>query len=431
MTRVLKAFLTEEQVQEIREQWAPLQISPESNWDLYWSSLRNRSESLGPYILSILSENRLCGMLIGRIEKGHVVLRVSPYLRLLRLPVRKIMINSVQTFLPQDSKLLLHRLVSKVVEDLRGRLADVAVFEYMPEDLEVHQVLNEIKLPVWMRDNVPERSIYRSLTLPSSFDEYQRNHKGLMQKVRKFENTHGCRLQYRLLGGEDEIDEFCSAAEMIVRKTYQRAIDVGFRNSEEDRGMIRAAVAQGTWLAFVVLLEERAVAFWSGFRYGNNVFLWWTGYDPEFKEFSPGLVSFARLVERLMAQGVTWIDWGSGDAPYKERLGNVSRWEKRVYIYAPTIRGMLAKGVHELDAALGNLIRTRLKCLTKRWKTPLRRFMAERMLRREAKNEAKAGSGCPMESTTNGNRAGSGSSAKVAWDSMDESSRRGMKRGTQ
>ena len=402
----LKAFLSEGQAQEIKRFWLPLRISPESNWDLYWSSLRTRSECTGPYILSLHNENRLFGLLIGRVEKKHVSLRVSAYWRILSVPVRRIMINSIQIFSHQDSEDLLQRMVSRIVEDLRGGLADIALFEYMPEDSEIFQVLNKFELPLWMRDNIPERSIHRYLTLPSSFNEYQRAHKGMMQKVRKFERTYGGRFQYRLLNEVNEIDEFCSAAEMVSQKTYQRAIGVGFLNNEEDRGMIRMIAAQGTWIAFVALVDDKAVAFWSGCRYGSNVFLLWTSYDQDFQEFSPGLVSFTRLVEHLMDEGATGIDWGSGDAVYKERLGNISRWEKRVCLYAPTIRGMLAHGVRGLDAALGNLIRTRLKYLTNRWRTPLRCFMATQMLRRETKSGTGAGSESPIENDSRGSLSG-------------------------
>lgn len=383
----LKVFLSEEQVQEIKESWAPFRNSPDSNWDLYWSSLRDRSESTGPYILSVYNENRLSGMLVGRVEKGQVILRVG-YLLLLRLPVQKIIVSSIQTLLQEDNEELLRRMVSRVVGDLRRRLADVAVFDFIPEDSKIYQLLKEMKLPNRMRENVSERRIHWYLNLPASFNEYQHKHKGFMQKVRKFERAFEGRFQYRMFNGVDEIDEFCSAAEVVAQKTYQRALGVGFLNTQEDRGKMMAAATQGSWLAFLMLLDQKAVAFWSGCRFGTSVFLWWTAYDADYQEFSPGLVSFARMAECLIADGVTRIDFGGGDAAYKERLCTESQWEEKIYIYAPTVRGMVAKGVRSLDAALVNLTHTKLKALTNRLRTPLRRLITQRMIRRHDKSKA-------------------------------------------
>ncbi len=374
----VKAFLSWEQVEAIKKQWVAPGNAPESNWELYRDSLRSRSECLAPYVLSAYDGNRLLGMLGGRVERGDVVLRFG-YWRLLRLPLQKIMIDFVQTLLPEDCEELLRRTVSKVVEDLLCRRADVAAFDFMPDDSTVHRFLQEIELPFGMKNSVSQRRIHWYLNLPTNFHEYQRNHKGLMQKVRKFETAYGGRHEYRLLSGSNEIDDFCASAEVVARSSYQRALHTGFLNSREDRGKIRAAAAQGSWLAFIALVEGRPVAFWSGCRFENNVFLWWTSYDRDYQEFSPGLVAFTRLVERLMGDGVTWIDFGGGDAPYKERLGNESRWERKLCIYAPTLRGMLAKGICGLDAALGNLIRTKLKGLANRLKSPWRRFMARKV----------------------------------------------------
>jgi len=380
----VKAFLSEEQLQGIKEDWALFQNSPESNWELYWGSLRNRGEGAGPYVLAVRDDSRLSGMLMGRSENGHADLRFG-YWRLFRMPVKNIVIQSVQTLPPGDGEGLLRQMALRVVDDLRRGVADAAVFDCVPEDSALHRVLNGIDLPRRMRDNVPKRQIHWHLNLPATFNEYQKKHKGFMQKVRKFERAYEGRFLYRLFTAEAEIDDFCSAADAVARKTYQRALGVGFLNSAEDRGKIKAASAQGAWLAFVEFVDGKAVAFWSGCRFGSSVFLWWTAYDTDFQEFSPGLVSLARMAERLIGEGITDIDFGVGDAAYKERLCNESRWEETVCIYAPTSKGMLARGVRSLDAALGNLTRTRLKGLANRLKTPWRRMMAQRMSKQEGK----------------------------------------------
>jgi hypothetical protein len=283
-----------------------------------------------------------------------------------------------------DDEGTLATMVDRVVQDVRGHQADVAVFEFLEEGSPLHRTAKELSVGFWMRDRVLERRIHRYVNLPATFKEYDRRHKGLLQKVRKFERAFQGRFEHRLLTREDEIEAFCEGADAVARRGYQRALGVGFLDSEEDRARIWAAARQGVWRAFVTSVDGKIVAFWSGCQFGSHVLLWWTSYDSDFQEFSPGLVASARMVEELIGRGVTRVDFGGGDAPYKERLADESRWEETVCVYAPGFKGALASCVRGLDSFVGNLTRTRLKGLANRLKTPWRRLMARKMAARQA-----------------------------------------------
>jgi CelD/BcsL family acetyltransferase involved in cellulose biosynthesis len=170
-----------------------------------------------------------------------------------------------------------------------------------------------------------------------------------------------------------------------MRKTYQRALGVGFCISEENLEKIQAAARQAAWRSFVTLVDGRIVAFWCGCSFAGTWICWWTGYDPDYQQFSPGLVASTRMVERLIGEGVTTIDFGGGDATHKERLGNDFRWEESVCVYAPEFKGCAVNCVHGLDAAIGNLFRNKFKRFANRLRTPWRRLLARNMSRGEAR----------------------------------------------
>jgi hypothetical protein len=371
--RVLRSF---EIIETIHADWTRLGRVPEHNWDLYWSSIRTGKQAPDPYVVALLEDGQLRTALVGRVESGHIDLDLG-YWTVLRVPVRKIVLP-MQGLLGQGDERALARMVERVIADLRDRRADVAVFEYLEQGSSLHRAARGIPLGFWMRDRVPERRVHRQLSLPGTFKEYDRAHKGLLQKVRRFEKAFPGRFEHRLLTREDEIEAFCEGAEAVAQGTYQRALGEGFLDSPEDRAKIRAAARQGAWRAFVTLVDGKTVAFWSGCQFGTHVFLWWTGYDTAYQDFSPGLVSSARMVELFIAAGVTVVDFGGGDAPYKERLCNGSWWEESVCFFAPRLKGVLANGVRSVDAAIGNLTRTRLKGLANRMKTPWRRLMARK-----------------------------------------------------
>jgi hypothetical protein len=384
--RVLRSL---EDCEAIRADWTRLTSHPEHNWDMYWSSIRHQKHPPEPYVAALMKDGRLGSAFVGRVERGHVALKIG-YWEPVHVPVRRIVIPT-QGLLGQGDEGVLKAMVEHIVHDLRGRRADLAVFEYAERDSALHRAAKSVALGFWMRDRVPERRVHRYLRLPASFKEYDRQHKGLLQKVRKFEKAFEGRYEHRLLTSEDDIEAFCAGADAVVSRSYQRALGVGFLNSEEDRGKIRAAARQGAWRAFVTLVEGKTVAFWSGCSFGSSALLWWTGYDTDYQEFSPGLVASTRMVERLIAQGVTTVDFGGGDAPYKERLGNDFRWEESLCIYAPGFKGLLVNAVRGLDAAVGNLSRTTLKGLANRLKTPWRRLMARKMSHRASPPSAREG----------------------------------------
>jgi hypothetical protein len=368
--RVLRSL---ESIETVHADWVRLSSLPEHNWELYWSSIRSRLPPPEPYVVALLEDGHLRTALVGRTEAGHVSLDLG-YWTVLRVPVRKIVVP-MQGLLAQSGEGALVQMVDRVIADLRERRADVIVFEYLEQGSALYRAVRSVPLAFWMRERVPERRVHRQLRLPPTFKEYDREHKGLLQKVRRFERAFQGRFEHRLLTHEDQIEAFCEGAEEVARRTYQRALGEGFLNRREDLAMIRAAAGQGAWRGFATLVDGKTVAFWCGCQFGSSVYLWWTGYDSAFQAFSPGLVSSARMVELLIAAGVTAVDFGGGDAAYKERLCNASWWEESVCFFAPGIKGFLASGVRSVDSAVGNLTRVRLKGLANRVKTPWRRLM--------------------------------------------------------
>jgi len=373
----LKVLVSPDQIEHLKEYWREHVHVPEITWDAYWSVIRERKTSLSPYVVALFDDRGPKGMLIGRIEQGWVSLHLG-YLQPIRISVRKIVVPG-QGLVSGEVERAAPMMVAEVIKGLREGRADIAVFEYVETSSTLHRAAGAAPTGFLMRDHLRERRVHWRLDLPASFEEYHRAHRGLMQKVRRLERTYEGRLQYRRFRKGEDIEAFCVAVEDIAKLTYQRALGVGFLNSREDRAKLSAAARLGAWEAFVAYIDGRAVAFWSGSRADGTLFLIWTGYDAAYQNYSPGLVAFVRMLEILMAEGTRIVDFGGGDAAYKERLSSASLWEESVCVYAPTLKGLATRVVRQFDAAIGNITRTRLKKLASRLKTPWRRRMARRI----------------------------------------------------
>lgn len=382
-TEILRS---EEDFARILDAWRGIGTLPEHDPDAYRAALAERGA--GPYGVALTRDGQLVALLAGRLERGHVSLKVG-YWTALRLPVRRIVIppHGILGSAGEDD---LRAMVEQVVTDLRSRRADLAVVEFAEVGSTALRAARGVAVGFWMRDRVRERRVHRRLELPATFKEYDKQHKGLLQKVRKFEKAFAGRFEHAILTREDQIPAFCEAAGAVAAKAYQRALGEGFLDGPGDRALLRAAARSGGLRAFTTSVDGKLVAFWAGCRTGTHANFWWTAYDAAYQEYSPGLVSSARLVERLIADGVASLDFGGGDAPYKERLCNAASFEESVRIFAPGVRGALAGLLAALDAFVGNLARTHLKGLANRLKTPWRRFLARRLARAQPSGEAPA-----------------------------------------
>ncbi len=381
----IQVLRSEAELVPLRVGWGALRALPEQDWDTYWATLRARPTGAAPYVVTLRGSVGLRAALLGWSEPGSVPLKVG-YWTALQVPVRQIVVPEYGV-IGAAEEAELRAMIEPILADLRNRRADLALLEFLEDGSPALRAARSIPLGFWMRDRVRERRIHRCLNLPGTFKEYDKAHKGLLQKVRKFEKTLAGRFEHRLLTREDEIPIFCEGAETIARATYQRVLGEGFIDNAQSRALLGAAAQMGVWRAFATYVDGRMIAFWSGYQVGPHAHFWWTAYDNAYQQYSPGLVSSARMVERLIADGVTSLDFGGGDAAYKERLCNAAVWEERVRVFAPALRGVIAGAVSGLDAAIGNLVRTRLKGLASRVKTPWRRWLARRHAASQATSE--------------------------------------------
>ena len=64
-----------------------------------------------------------------------------------------------------------------------------------------------------------------------------------------------------------------------------------------------------------------------------------------YAKYSPGTYLLTHVMEDLCRDGVAAIDFGIGEALYKQRFGRATWQETEVYLYAPTWRGMRVKAI--------------------------------------------------------------------------------------
>jgi CelD/BcsL family acetyltransferase involved in cellulose biosynthesis len=247
-------------------------------------------------------------------------------------------------------------------------LSDVQAVVVPPAtDLVLRGVLRACQLRIWEFDHllghqvtllhraaarfVHERS--PAIDLSDGFEAYQRRQRAASsslfqstgRKRRKLEREHG---PVRLVLADPD----GSRLQQVLRwKSAQYR-----RTGRQDRfanPATRALVSDLQQLrepAFsapltVLLAGDTVVAGHLGLRSTSTLAWWFPAYNPDFGQYSPGLIMLLELARAMPDAGLSLLDLGKGDEPYKERLSNRE---------IPLLRGAAARGRH---LAVANSVR--------------------------------------------------------------------------
>jgi CelD/BcsL family acetyltransferase involved in cellulose biosynthesis len=85
--------------------------------------------------------------------------------------------------------------------------------------------------------------------------------------------------------------------------------------------MASALSAAGLIRLFILRINGKPAAAVLCFDAGSYLYLYNSGYDPEFSSLSVGLVSKALALRWAIENGKTGLDFLRGDEPYKYDLG--------------------------------------------------------------------------------------------------------------
>jgi CelD/BcsL family acetyltransferase involved in cellulose biosynthesis len=136
--------------------------------------------------------------------------------------------------------------------------------------------------------------------------------------------------------------------------------------------------AKGWLRMYVLYLNGKPSAYWWGVVYGETFHSCALGYDPEFHNYSPGSYLLTKGLESLCQQGVKELDFGLGDARYKQQFGDNNYKEATISLFAQTLQGISLNCILSLNNVMTLIAKRILKrfkiieTLKKHWRSKLR-----------------------------------------------------------
>lgn len=208
----------------------------------------------------------------------------------------------------------------------------------------------------WLRrSHANEVSGRWMVRLPGSLDELlaartAKTRSTLRRHERRLRSEYGDRLRLRRFEHVKDLHDLRLALEHVSARAYQRGLGAGYSDSPLDNALLELALRQGRHSTWMLYLDERPVAFWTGTTCGATFAIGTPGFDPDFARDSFGRFTMLRMLEDLCADpSIDLLDFGHGEAEYKSAFGECMRTETGLVL---TSRAIVPIAANQLSSAL-------------------------------------------------------------------------------
>jgi hypothetical protein len=333
-------------IEDLRPIWTSWQSHPNADIDFYLTVLRSLPEVLRPYVLILHRGDNPEAMLIGGIDQSQLEFKIG-YKTLYKAPVRQLTLiygGRLGNLSLPNCELLLCELMNS----LRREKVDVVFLTRVRTESALYQAVTHLP-GFFTRDHCQAPVRHRSTALPPTAEEFYRC---LSAKVRRHLKSQAKKLlsdfpegvEVRAFCDVQDLDRMIRDVEEVAKKTYQRGLGVGFVDSPEIRTRLRLEAERGWLRAHILYIAGKPATFFMCDLYGDTYHANYLGYDPIHSKYSPGSYLIMRSIKDFMAETGARkppkIDWGLGDARYKEELGTCDWEEVSPRIFTSTFKGV-------------------------------------------------------------------------------------------
>lgn len=369
------------EVEELRPTWERLQ-GPHltSDIDFFLTYMDNAPGAVRPHVLLVENDELPATLVAGRVEDARLEAKVG-YKTMFSAQLRTLTVAYGGVLGHMDE-----RRARLVLGSLRGSLEPGEADLVRLRALEPGSVLHTAASgrASWLRrERAGKPVVHWSSRLPCSLEEFLAPRKKKVRwqarkDITRLQEAYGDDLEVRVFTSRDELDRLFHDSELVHRTTYQNALGVGFSTTRLHRSLTALALEKGWFRGYVLYLRGRPIAFWHGSAYRGRFGIAATGFDPDYADDRPGGYLLMRLIEDLCAdESVQTLDFGFGDATYKRQLGDESRLEEDVAVFARTPK---AVGVHLTRTALRGVTGVAQKALERSaWLDGLKKSWRKRL----------------------------------------------------
>jgi CelD/BcsL family acetyltransferase involved in cellulose biosynthesis len=161
----------------------------------------------------------------------------------------------------------------------------------------------------------------------------------------------------------EQIPDFLDAAHSISKQSWQsRQFGLRIRNDDAELRQLSALAENGLLRSYLWWIEDQPAAFAVCNQHGGCFRYEEIAYCAEFGQFSPGRTMLQQIVEDLLRyDSPACLDFGGGDAEYKQQFANRESRSGTVWLVAPTWRAGMSLSYLKLCRRLRSAGRSLIK----------------------------------------------------------------------
>jgi hypothetical protein len=332
---------TAEDVERLKPVWERIPWQrEEAAHEYFLTRLRTRQDVLGPFAVIVGSAGGPVAALAGRFESrqlktalGYKVV-YAPRVRMLHIVDGGIVITEIAALEP---------LLGALRAVLASGEADAVGVPPLRIDSELHAAFNSLGGPL-ERQPLIGAWTRRRLALPGSFEEFVSSRSAntrwrIRRDAKKLEAALGDRLSVEIIRDPGGLEQLVVDADRVARSTYQRALGAGFSDTPEQRALAAVGLEHGWVRGYLLYRGAEPIAYWLCSIYDGTILIRTAGFDNAYAEHRVGIYLLMRVVEDACGDpALRVLDFGPGDAVYKQQFSSESWEERNLVIFAPTFR---------------------------------------------------------------------------------------------
>jgi CelD/BcsL family acetyltransferase involved in cellulose biosynthesis len=334
-------YRTLEEVEALRDSWRGFS-HPDADLEIFLTVIRERPEMLRPHVIAVQRDGRPAALLAARLEDCELPAKFG-YATLYRPRLRRItVVTGGVVSAAEDCGALAEALLAALA---RGE-ADAVELQRIPVTSPLRQALLE-RSPAVLRQPFVGTTPHHAMDLPDgaaavlpALSKSVRDN--LKRYSRRLEREYGARVTVRQFDAPTDFEDAVRDLETVAAATYQRGLGAGFR-AETDATLTRIALEGGWFRAWVLYLDGTPCAFEIGHLCGDRIVIAAKGFDPAYGRLHIGKVLQLRMLEALADDpAVKLLDFGFGDAEYKQKLATQTWEDTDVLVYGRSPRAIVA-----------------------------------------------------------------------------------------
>jgi len=200
---------------------------------------------------------------------------------------------------------------------------DCIELQEIPSDSETAKILRSIsKKPFKFGERVQNLCPY--VFLPSKFEDYLKGlSKCFRKNLRRYERKlrKEFKVDFRICNDIEAIDYTVKTFFDLHQKRWQSQKQPGVFSDQRFYDFhldVARSFAQRGWLALnLLVLDDEPVAAGYDFKYGQKLFYYLSGFDPQYSKYNVGHLRHMYLLKHCIEDGLMEYDFMREDEPYK------------------------------------------------------------------------------------------------------------------